>query len=336
MSENSELLDSSASADFVADQDANQSQDQSAEADAAQSSGAKDGEPEKDLLSVVRDALQPEDKATQADTDSSSVEGVDGQDAEDEEDDTSASNKTDDEEDHSDLPFHKHPRFRQLIRERNELKTRANEFDQINAFMNRFSIQPDETANAFKIMALAKTDPAKALEELKAVAHVLAVQAGEVLPDDLNQKVEQGYLDRDAALELSRAKARAESEAARRQQLETRYEQEQQSRVVDTMADAVTAWEDQIRRNDPDYNLKADMVDDRVRALVAERGRPRNTDEALALAQEAYETVSNRLRVVRPAKAPMRSAIGGKVSGSPTPEPKNVLDVIQQSMARKA
>lgn len=333
MSENSDLLESSASEEAV-NQDANLSQDHSAE-DAAQSSGAKDGEQEKDLLSVVRDALQPEDKASTAEADSSSVDGSEGAEEGEGEDDTESSNQNDDDEDHTDLPFHKHPRFRQLIRERNELKVRANEFDQLNTFMHRFSIQPEETANAFKIMALAKSDPAKALEELKAVAHVLAVQAGEVLPDDLNSKVEQGYLDRDTALELSRAKARADAEAARRYQLETRYETEQADRQVNVMAEAVTAWEDQARRNDPDYSIKADMVDDRVRALVAERGKPKTTDEALAIAKEAYETVSKRLRSVMPNKTPMRSVIGGKVSGTPTPEPKSVLDVIQNSMVGK-
>lgn len=300
--------------------------------DAAPPSSAKDEKgAEKDLLSVVRDAIQPAE-SNEAKADSSTVEEVSDTDSDEGDSDAEAkADSKEDAKDYANLPFNTHPRFKQLIRERNELRTRAQEFDRINQFMSRFEIQPDETANAFKIMALAKTDPARALEELKAIAHVLAVQAGEVLPEDLSEKVENGYLDRDAALELSRTRSKAQLEAARRQQLEQRFEFEQESRQVSSMADAVTAWEDQIRRSDVDYDLKADMIDDRVRALVAERGRPRNSDEALSLAQEAYDTVSKRLQSVRPNKTPVRSVVGGKVGGAPQAEPKSVLDVIRQS-----
>ena len=301
------------------------------EADSAPSS-AKDVEPEKDLLSVVRDALQPQDaKPDPATAESSPGEEV-AEEA-DEGEDAVADTSTD-EDDHKDLPFGKHPRFKQLLRERAEFKTRAEEFDRIQDFMTRFKIEPQETANAFRILAMSKTDPAAALEELKALAHTLAVQAGEVLPPDLNEKVENGYLDREAAQELSKARVRAELERAKREELEQRYQSEAVDRQTTTIADAVAAWEEQTRRTDPDYGIKSDMVDDRVRAIVSERGKPKSVDEALAIANEAYETVSNRLRSVRQPKMPMRSAIGGKVSGSPTPEPKSVLDVIQQTMSR--
>lgn len=294
-------------------------------------SSAADVEPEKDLLSVVRDALQPTSETDEAPADSSSEEEVAEEADEGEEPVTDPST---DEDDHKDLPFGKHPRFKQLLRERNEFKTRAEEYDRIQDFMVRFKIEPEETANAFRILAMSKSDPAKALEELKVLAHTLAVQAGEVLPPDLNEKVENGYLDKEAAQELSRARIRADLERAKREELEQRYQTEAVDRQVTTMADAVVAWEEQTRRTDPDYGIKADMIDDRVRAIVSERGKPKSVEEALAIANEAYDTVSTRLRSMRQPKAPMRSAIGGKVSGSPTPEPKSVLDVIQQTMSR--
>ena len=98
----------------------------------------------------------------------------------------------------------------------------------------------------------------------------------------------------------------------------------------------MTAWEENVRESDPDYDLKADLIDDRVRALVAEKGKPRNTDEALSYAQDAYKTVSERLKSVKGVKTPMRTAVGGKVSGTPLPEPKSLLDVIQNTLSQRA
>ena len=50
------------------------------------------------------------------------------------------------------------------------------------------------------------------------------------------------------------------------------------------------------RQQDLDFDLKQDEIDDRVRVLVAERGRPETAEAAIAMANEAYETVNSRVQ----------------------------------------
>lgn len=301
----------------------------------AQSSSAQGDE--EGLLSVVRDAVektvQDEDgsKEVSPTRDEGTVEDRDGgKEVSEEAGEPNA-------DDFSDTPFHKHPRFKQLIRERNEFRGRASQYDQITGFMEKNQLTADEVAQGFQMMAMMKVgDPAQAYEAMKKVVDNLALAAGHKLPDHLERKVEQGYIDQETAQDLWREQFKAQRQAAITATENQRFRQQEQQGAYNTIAEAVTAWEESVRDSDPDYDLKADLIDDRVRALVAEKGRPRNTDEALAYAQGAYKTVSDRLKSVRGVKTPMRTAVGGKVSGTPLPEPKSLLDVIQNTLSQRA
>ena len=314
------------------EQDGNDQVENQVDASSSDAQGDDEG-----LLAVVRDAVE---KTAETEEDSSvtaspAKDEATVEDGSDEDEGEEPDSKQAD--DYSDTPFHKHPRFKQLIRERNELKGRATQYDQIVDFMEQNKLSAEEVAQGFKLMAMMKVgDPAAAYEELRKVTENLAIAAGHQLPEHLARKVEEGYVDQDTAKDMWREQYRAQREALLAEQENQRYRQQQASSHVNTMAETVTAWEESVRESDPDYDLKADMIDDRVRALVAERGRPRTADEALGYAQEAYQVVSNRLKSVRGVKQPMRTAVGGKVSGTPLPEPKSLLDVIQNTLAQRA
>lgn len=313
------------------EQDGNDQVESQVDASSSDAQGDDEG-----LLAVVRDAVE---KTAVEDEDSSEMaspakDEATVEDGSDEEDGNELEQRADD---YSDTPFHKHPRFKQLIRERNELRGKATQYDQISDFMEQNKLSAEEVAQGFKLMAMMKVgDPAAAYEELRKVTENLAIAAGHKLPEHLARKVEEGYVDQDTAQDMWREQYRAQREALLAEQENQRYRQQQVSTQVNTMAEAVTAWEESVRESDPDYDLKAEMIDDRVRALVAERGRPRTADQALEYAQEAYKVVSNRLKSVRGVKQPMRTAVGGKVSGTPLPEPKSLLDVIQNTLAQRA
>lgn len=322
-----ETLESSPS-----DQDvSNQAVGQEAEAQSSSAQGDEEG-----LLSVVRDAVE---KTAQEESGSAEVSPTkDESTVEDRNDESDQSHEADgQEDDFSDTPFHKHPRFKKLIRERNEFRSRASQYDQITDFMDRNHLTAEEVAQGFQVMAMMKAgDPAQAYEALRRVTENLALAAGHKLPDDLAQKVEQGYIDQETAQDLWRKQFKAERTATLAATENERFRQQEQQSAFNTIAEAVTAWEESVRESDPDYELKADLIDDRVRALVAAKGKPRNTDEALAYAQDAYKTVSERLKSVRGVKQPLRTTVGGKVSGTPLPEPKSLLDVIQNTLAQRA
>ena len=295
----------------------------------------KPGETEDSLLSVVQSVVEQsaEQSAQGSDTDSpteeqgqhTATEQADGQQA----------------DDFSKLPFNKHPRFRDLVKEKNTYKAQVAEYEadakqyrEIQRFMQTNNLTPEEVAQSLDLLAKMKSgDPAEAYELMLQRTQALAVAAGKQLPPDLEEKVEQGYIDRETAQDLHRQRVEAERRAELAQsQLERRSVQDQRSQV-NAIANAVAAWEQATKATDPDFDLKADLVKDRVRAHVASNGMPKSADEALKLSKDAYDAVTQTLLRVRGDRTPMRPAVGGKTNGSIAPEPKNLLDVIRRASA---
>jgi hypothetical protein len=232
-------------------------------------------------------------------------------------------------------------RFKELVTDRGQWRAKATEYEadakqyrDIQSFMQTNGLTPEEVAESLGILAQAKTgDPAKAYELMLQRTQALAVMAGKQLPTDLEEKVEQGYIDRETAQDLHQQRVSAERKAQlATSQLERRSVQDQRSQVNE-MASAVSAWEHATKSSDPDFDLKAELVKDRVRAHVASYGMPKNAEQALKVSKDAYEAVTQTLLRVRGDKAPMRTAVGGKTNGSAAPEPKNLLDVIRRVSA---
>ena len=295
----------------------------------------KPGETEDSLLSVVQSVVEKSAEQGTQDSDTDSPTEEQGQQAAQEQGD---GQQTDD---FSKLPFNKHPRFRELVKEKNTYKAQMAEYEadakqyrDIQSFMQTNGLTPEEVAESLGILAQAKTgDPAKAYELMLQRTQALAVMAGKQLPTDLEEKVEQGYIDRETAQDLHQQRVSAERKAQLAQSQLDRRSQEDQRNQVNSMASAVSAWEQATKSSDPDFDLKAELVKDRVRAHVASYGMPKNAEQALKVSKDAYEAVTQTLLRVRGDKAPMRTAVGGKTNGSAAPEPKNLLDVIRRVSA---
>ncbi len=307
-------------------------EDQGAQATEAAS---KPGETEDSLLSVVQSVVeqsaddQGDDGASESPTEDQSQQTV------------SEQPEGNQPEDYSKLPFNKHPRFRELVKEKNTYKAQMAEYEadakqyrEIQAFMDANQLTPEEVAEGLAMMAQMKVgDPAKAYEALSQKVEQLATAAGMKLPAELEEKVDNGYIDRDTAQQLYQQQLAAQREAAKaKSELDKRSQQDQRSQVQ-AMAGAVTAWETATKAVDPDFDLKAELVKDRVRAHVAAHGMPKSAEEAVKLSKDAYDTVTQTLLRVRGDKTPMRTAVGGKTNGSAAPEPKSLLDVIRRASA---
>lgn len=295
----------------------------------------KPGETEDSLLSVVQSVVEKSNEQSMQGSDTDSPTEEQGQQAEHEQGD---GQQTDD---FSKLPFNKHPRFRELVKEKNTYKAQMAEYEadakqyrDIQSFMQNNGLTAEEVAESLSILAQVKTgDPAKAYELMLQRTQALAVVAGKQLPTDLEEKVEQGYIDRETAQDLHQQRVSAERKAQLAQsQLAQRSVQDQRSQV-NAIASAVSAWEQATKSSDPDFDLKAELVKDRVRAYVASNGMPRTAEAALKLSKDSYDAVTQTLLRVRGDKAPMRTTVGGKTNGSAAPEPKNLLDVIRRASA---
>src|SRR6185312_7659905 len=117
-------------------------------------------------------------------------------------------------------------------------------------------VTANEAADTLTIAALAKTNPAEAWKRVQPWVQKLLIAAGEVLPDDLQQRVAKGELTADAALEVSRSRATVNSTAAQRTFEQQQAERRSQQGVQTARLNAAAAWEQDRRIKDPNFDAK--------------------------------------------------------------------------------
>tara|TARA_B100000941_G_C28468882_1_gene535232 strand:- start:234 stop:1214 length:981 start_codon:yes stop_codon:yes gene_type:complete len=295
-------------------------------------SSSTESETEDDLLSVVQSAIdskESEETDSQSDKKEETEQDVEPDSTQETEETPPAAA----EESLDNVPLHLQPRFKEVIAEKNSYKHGHEQYSKIQSYLKEMKLTAEETAQGLTIMGLMKNDPKQALEQLKPIIDNLQIATGERLPDDIKQKVEEGYLDEESAQELSMSRAEAINVKNQNQQLVNEQQEMARQDQLDEIGNAVTAWEENARQNDPDFDLKQDEVDDRVSALVRQFGRPNTIEEATDMAQTALDQVNERYTKRNSYKKPIRSLSGGKLGGSPVPEPKSLLEAVQNAMA---
>lgn len=290
----------------------------------ADSSPAEGAEPS-DVLSIVRDAVNAEEP--KGETASPAEDDRDPTDTDGSED---AQAETQPDDGYTDVPFHQHPRFQQLIQERNTLRGEAGQFRKVQAFLDENGLSSEDAANMLSVAALAQRDPAEAWKQVKPWVQDLLMRSGEYMPNDLRDRVQKGELSRDAALEISRLRVQQQSVQARTQFDERR----QQMETARSMQSAAGDWETQARAKDPDFVAKLDDIQKEVLWLQRRDGVPNSAHGVKAQLDAAYRAVNDRVRAQRtpkPAKQPVRS---GKVAGGePQRAPTSVLDIVRNAGA---
>lgn len=317
----------------------------------AQSSGAE-GSEERDLPSIVRDAVDGTEQEGR-DPASPAEEGQEADQeakADDAEDDADA-------EDQEEGPFRDHPAFKQmrskvrsykkevkslkseleelrpLKEETTKLQDDATRYRNVQSFLDQNEMSGEEAAELLTIGALMKTNPVEAWKRMKPAVERVIRAAGEVIPDDLAQRVRKGEMTRDAALEVSRSRAQVTA-----QQTTTTFQQQraQQTAAVaqaQALQDAAAAWEQQ-HSSDPDFKAK---YEDLRTELQARRGRgevARSPQEVAQWLDEAYEKVSKRYaKPPHPSHKPEKKFVaGGRVAGNAQPQPKSLEDAINRGL----
>lgn len=322
--------------DLAQDMDDLKSQDvavETAEADEtveAKSSDAVDVNVEADSLSIVRDVVEGKAKA---ETEASSAVTE-----ESERKDASAPAKEQDDENYTDVPFHKHPRFQQILGRLKTAETDATHYRNVQSFIDQQGLNAQEAADLLTIGGLMKTDPAEAWKRMKPVVQKVLVAAGEVIPDDLKAMVQAGEMSREAAFEVSRSRAMAQSTQARTAWERQRSEERQRNDAASAVQNSVTSWEAERKQRDPNFDAKLPLIEREVTWLQAKEGRPNTPEGVRAQLEKAYNAVS--ASYVAPAPRQRRPAVrpitGGQVNGSVRPEINSTEDAIAAVIARRA
>lgn len=247
-------------------------------------------------------------------------------------------------EEEAKLPFHKHPRWQEMVQQRNtararvvELEEPARQFGLVQEFMTKNQLSPPEMADGFAVMAMMRNEPAKAIPVLEDYLQQLRIITGEALPKDLQERVDKGEITDEAAKELLTTRMRAassEAEANRNKEV-ARVNQDQNQRTQN--ANAVNAWEAQTKQADPDYDKKRPFIVDAIRAATA-GVKVASPAQAVEIAKKAYDAVNERFKGLVPRAS---------VPTSPTPrssdatssakvvagDPKSPLDVVKRALS---
>lgn len=281
-----------------------------------------------DTLSIVRNVV--DDSQTDAGA-ASPAEGdeVEGQSADD-------PNSTDkDDEDYSDVPFHKHPRFQHLLKKSKTYEADATRYQNVQNFMDHHGISAEEAADGFLVMGLLKTDPIAAWERLKPVVQQLLIATGEVLPEDLKQRVQAGELTAEAAHEVSKARATVQTVQTTQTFHQQQGERKRAVELHQSLIGTAEGWEQDRQKKDPNYEAKKLPLMKELAFIQSREGKPNTPQGVKDQLDRAYKAVVPA-PVAQPnpqrKQKPLSSA-GGIVTNA-QPKPETTLDIIRQVTAR--
>lgn len=304
------------------------------EEEAAQSSGADDPDDKREtLLDAVKKAAgedsQEESSPSGQEQESSSEDEEEG----DKPGEQEAAEQSSENEGEEDTRFDKHPRFQKLLKENKDLKAPAEQYRKIEEFMTQNDLTPDEVADGFVIMSLIKQGRAdEAMQRLSPILENLQTAVGQKLPEDLQKKVDDGYMDEESAKEVAQLRHQSrvsQTQAERRQQ---EMEAQRQNQTVQGIRSSVAEWERSVRQTDPDYDRKSRLITMAARELVLERGQPRNEAEALSLAKDAYALANEEAKRLSPPKQPTQRRPSGSASSTQAAaQPASLYEVVKQA-----
>ncbi len=326
--------------------DPSTSTDDNSTADPSKAEGDK-----KTLADVVRETAAASGSATPTDEDGGEDAAEDPSKAEG--DKTEPADKAKDgeekepvvaDEKDKQLPFHKHPRFQEVIKERASFKQKSEELTplaerakSIDGYCQKYGISGEEFNTVLELTALTHVNPSEALKSLRAYVDTLEVSLGNKLPDDLQKEVDDGALSMVRAKELTNARIKNQGLEHTTKRSEAQVAQERQAAITG----AVNAWDSQKRTTDVAYDKKYPLIE---KAFVAEctLNPPRTPQEAVLLAEKAYKTVNDALGSLTP-KPPVRRVLrpnGSVTKGSIEIKPgmplKDALRLIAQKVVAES
>jgi len=242
-----------------------------------------------------------ESKAEEGD----STEAKEADEAEEEAEEDPKAEEKGEESDDKQLPFHKHPRWQEMRKKASDAESRVKElegkvqeaenaveaYNRLSQFAEEHGLDDGDVNAAFEVAALVKSDPRAALEKLRPMYEEAAVAAGEMLPPDLDEAVENGEITEERAQELARyrLKERQSGQNAERER------QTQQQRAVQDLASAVSDAERKLISSDPDYGAIKDVVHERFELWARRQGQLPDKQAALKELDKIVKSEKKRL-----------------------------------------
>jgi len=329
-------LASTSSTDAALDDAADKNLDNGAPVDAATGADSSDaqGENAEGALGIVRDVVKARDGAASP--------------AEGEEDGAETAKeggaKEPDDENYSDVPFHKHPRFQHLLRTKKEAEQDATRYRSVQKFLDENNVSAEESANALTVAAMIKRgDAAGAWKALKPIVQQLLIDAGEVLPQDLQERVSKGELSAEAASEIATARATVASGEKGRTFEQQRQERQRQEEASNQLQSTARDWCADRAKKDPSFNAKQEQLMAEIQRLQSAGWKPTTPEGVKEQLAAAYKAIPSPRAARTGSTAPTVGqgktrdiSAAGSASGTSQPKPASTLDIIKNVVGRRA
>lgn len=216
------------------------------------------------------------------------------------------------------------------------LRQPADHWNRHVEYLQQNNITPDDAQALYGVGALiGRGDWKNAADAIRPYYELCLKQIGEVLPEDLQRRVDEGALAADDAHEIARAQAAANQARHQASLTEARHTQDATQQRVTSVRTALSDWETGLAQRDPDFALIRNAVNAHAKALVAERGLPPDAGTAIAWANEAYGSVRSLLQAARPAAratAPRPSSVAPAARAAP--EPRSLREAVELALHR--
>ncbi|ALA16084.1 MULTISPECIES: hypothetical protein [Chelatococcus] len=211
------------------------------------------------------------------------------------------------------------------------LKPHAEIGQKLSAYMETTGLDQNDVNLAMGIANLIRNDPEKALGALVPIVQHLQQNLGFVIPQDLQQQVQQGLLTEEHAAELARTRAReriATERAARSTEAVVRQNQAHQTeRLTEAITGAAKAWEANWSKTDPDYGLKQGRVRELIELDLYRNGPPGSPQDAVSRLERVKKQVEEELKRFAPPRREIKHVTGQASSGA-APKPKSFEEAV--------
>lgn len=226
-----------------------------------------------------------------------------------------------------------------LLRNVRRLEPDAKAYRNITQFMAEKQLTGSEAAMGFEVMAMLKGDDPRALDILQPYIERLQRVQGKLLPDDLKQKVDQGYVDADTAAEMARLRMANERAILERDNQAQVAQQTQATVRANSIASALNDWETR-QSATPTYGALRKAVFDYAQASFA-ANPPATPADAVKRIEDFYQSlatmrpaapagVSRPVQAIRPGPSSTHSP-----SNVPAREPASLEDAIVLSLRKR-
>lgn len=234
-------------------------------------------------------------------------------------------------------------RMQQLLSQRHEFESRATQaeekasrFDQIVGFTEANRLSNEDVQAIFEIGALVKNDPEKAYDKVLPVFMHLSQLTGRVLPPEMQEKVDLGYLPATDAQELVRLQTRTTLQEQRAALRESEAAERAERQAVEARTAEVTStatqWEEHRQKTDPDWSSKKELVLSVMQANVAQNGYPADKAGTLAVLNAALAQVDAQIARFRPAPRAI-TPVTGTSSARASAEPTSALEAARMAIS---